>query len=49
MVKEKMVRVTIQLPEELYIWLKETARKEKRSMSSIIREAIQDYLAKQGY
>ncbi len=41
-----MVRIQIQLPEELARALKEQTRREDRSMADLVRACVTDYLAR---
>jgi len=36
-------RVLTEMPLELALWLQDTATKEDRSVSELVREAIRDY------
>jgi predicted DNA-binding protein len=40
-----MRRVTIRLRDDQYVWLRAEARRTGRSMSAIVRDAIDRYLA----
>lgn len=41
-------RTTVSLPRDLYLRLRTEARAEKRSVSSLVGEALQAYFAAQG-
>lgn len=40
---EKLVRVPIGFPEDLYEWLRETAHRRRSPMAEIVREAVREY------
>jgi len=41
---EKLPRVTIQIPSEIFRKIQKIAEEEERSISSIIRQAIKEFL-----
>jgi metal-responsive CopG/Arc/MetJ family transcriptional regulator len=40
---EKLTRVPIAFPEDLYEWVRETAHARRVSMAEIVREAVSEY------
>jgi hypothetical protein len=40
---EKLTRVPIAFPDELYEWVRETAFRRRVSMAEIVREAVSEY------
>lgn len=40
---EKLVRVPIGFPEDLYEWLRETAYRRRSPMAEIVREAVREH------
>jgi hypothetical protein len=41
--KDKMITRTYYIPESMYEWLRETAFYERRDMSELVREALEQY------
>jgi hypothetical protein len=40
---DRLVRVPIGFPEDLYEWLRETAHRRRVPMAQVVREALNDY------
>jgi Arc/MetJ-type ribon-helix-helix transcriptional regulator len=40
---EKLIRVPIAFPEELYEWMREAAHRRRVSMAELVREALREY------